>query len=103
MANEQWQRDKEQKRTEREAKQFMRRMAGPIARGEMVQFGEVQAMHIASLALALEALEQLLIERNVLKTDELMELMKALADKKQEQAAAEYAAKTQGTNLIAEA
>lgn len=102
MSSEQWQRDKEQKRLERDAKQFMRRMAGPIARGEVAQFGEAQAMHIASLALAIEALELLLVQRDILKADELMELMKSLSEQKREQAAAATAADSQ-SKLIAEA
>lgn len=102
MSNERWQQEKEQKRMERDARQFMRRMAGPIARGEMVQFGEVQALHIASLALAIEALESLLISKDVLKADELMDLMKSLSAQKAEQAAAAAAADSQ-SKLIAEA
>jgi hypothetical protein len=102
VSNAEWQREKQEKQAERQAKQFMRRMAGPIARGEVAQFGEAQAMHIASLALAIEALEQLLVKRDVLKADELMDLMKSLASQKQEQALAAQAA-SQQSNLIAEA
>lgn len=99
MPNEQWQRDREQKRQERATQQFMRRMSQPIARGEVAQFGEAQAMHIASLALAIEALEQLLIQRDLLQVDELINLMKALAEQKQQQMAA---AQASSNNLIAE-
>lgn len=37
------------------------------------------AMHIGSVAIAVEALEQILIERGVLKDDELMERIKAVS------------------------
>ena len=94
MSSASWNEEKQQKRAERDAKQFMRRMAGPIARGEVAQFGEAQALHIASLALAIEALEQLLVHRDILKADELMELMKALASQKSEQALAAAAAES---------
>lgn len=103
MSSPSWNEEKQQKRAERDAKQFMRRMAGPIARGEVAQFGEAQALHIASLALAIEALEQLLIKRDVLKADELMDLMKALAAEKQEQAVAAAASQQASSNLIQEA
>ena len=94
MSSSTWNEEKQQKRAERDAKQFMRRMAGPIARGEVAQFGEAQALHIASLALAIEALEQLLVQRDILKADELMDLMKALASQKSEQALAAAAAES---------
>jgi hypothetical protein len=94
VSNASWNEEKQQKRAERDAKQFMRRMAGPIARGEVAQFGEAQALHIASLALAIEALEQLLVQRDILKADELMDLMKALASHKSEQALAAAAAES---------
>ena len=94
MSSPSWNEEKQQKRAERDAKQFMRRMAGPIARGEVAQFGEAQALHIASLALAIEALEQLLVQRDILKADELMDLMKALASQKSEQALAAAAAES---------
>lgn len=37
------------------------------------------AMHIGSVALAIEALELLLIEKDILKTDELMEKLKIVS------------------------
>ena len=94
MSSPSWNEEKQQKRAERDAKQFIRRMAQPIARGEVAQFGEAQALHIASLALAIEALEQLLVQRDILKADELMDLMKALASQKSEQAIAAAAAES---------
>lgn len=94
-----WAKDKERKRLERDMLQFNRRMAAPIARGEVFQFGEVQLQHLASLALAIEALEDILVGSGVLEPDELMDRMKFLAEQKA--AVAEAAQATQGQSLIA--
>lgn len=59
-------------------------MAGFKTRTEMKKLNtqhEIQA-NIASVALAIEALEQLLIERHLLKRDELMERCTELAKQK---------------------
>lgn len=98
--NDDWRKEREQKRTERDMRQFARRMASPVARQELFQLGEAQAMHVASLALALEALEDLLVGRGLLDPDELMDCMELLARRKAEQAAA--AAAAQGSGLIAQ-
>jgi hypothetical protein len=90
--NAEWQRDKERKRLERDMRRFERSMATPILRGEALSLGEMQLEHIASLALALETLETLLVERGTLKDGELMERMKVLAAAKREQAEAQVSA-----------
>ena len=98
---DEWQKDKERKKLERDLKQFQQRMSTPIARGEVFQMGEMQVQHIASLALAIEALEAIFIERGTLKEDELMNRMKQLAEQKQEQVDAAAAAAAPGQqNLI---
>lgn len=96
-----WQRDKERKRMERDVVQFQRRMSGPVARGEVYQLGETQMMHLASLALAMEALEDILVGAGVLDRDELMDTMVLMAKRKAEQAEAAQAAAQQPSNLIA--
>ena len=90
----QWKADRDQRRAEREQKQFARRMAGPVARGEVAQFGELQLQHIASLALAIEALEDVLIGNGLLEPDELLGTMKLLAQQKSEVALASQVAGT---------
>lgn len=77
-----WNADRDRKRAEREAKQFARRMASPVARSEVFQFGELQLQHLASLALAIEALEDILVGQGLLEPDELMSAMKTLAQQK---------------------
>jgi hypothetical protein len=87
MNSDEWRKEKEKKRQERDMARFQLRMSTPAARGEVYQLGETQFQHIASLALAIEALEDIFIARGVLKPDELLAKMKALAEKKAEQAA----------------
>lgn len=96
-----WDRDKARKRLERDTAQFMRRMQSPVARGEVYQLGEVQMQHLASLALAMEALEDILVGAGVLDRDELMDCMAILAERKAEQVKAAQAAAQQPSNLIA--
>lgn len=78
----------------------MRRMQSPIARGEVFQFGELQLQHLASLALAIEALEDILVGTGVLDAEELMDTMKLIAARKAEVTAAAQATANQG--LIAQ-
>lgn len=97
-----WEKEKARKRLERDVAQFQRRMAGPVARGEVFQLGEVQMQHLASLALALEALEDILVGEGVLERDELMDTMHVLATRKREQVeAAQAAAASSKPGLIA--
>jgi hypothetical protein len=92
MRSDQWKADRDQKRAEREARQFARRMASPVARGEVAQYGELQLQHIASLALAIEALEDLLVGAGVLDIDELLDTMKLISAHKMDIALAAQAA-----------
>lgn len=95
-----WQREKERKRMQRDVVQFQRRMASPVARGEVYQLGETQMMHLASLALAMEALEDILVGAGVLDRDELMDCMELIAKRKAEQATAEQAVAQQTSNIV---
>ena len=96
-----WKRDRDAKRLQRDVVQFQRRMSSPIARGEVFHLGEVQMQHLASLALAMEALEDLLVGAGVLDRDELMDTMELMAERKREQVEAAQAAAEQKSNLIA--
>ena len=99
-----YQEDRDAARRARDARRFQRVMAAPIARGEAYETQGILSQHIASLALAVEALESLLEDRGVLFDDELMDRMATLAARKREQlqaaAAAEEAA---APSLIVEA
>lgn len=84
-----WQEEREKKRVERDMKRFVRRMSTPVARGEVYQLGELQVQHIASIALALEALEDILVGRGLVERDELLDTMHVIAARKAEVAAAQ--------------
>jgi hypothetical protein len=77
-----WAEDKLRAKAVREQRQFARTMAAPIARGEVAQLEEVQLQHIASLALAIEALDVLLVEKGLFADNEIMDRMKVLAQQK---------------------
>jgi hypothetical protein len=77
-----WATDKLRAKAEREQRQFARAMASPIARGEVAQLGKLHLHHIASLALAMEAIDTLLVEKGLFADNEIMDRMKVLATKK---------------------
>lgn len=64
-------------------------MASPISRGEVSEMEERILSNVMSTAMALEALETLLIQKGVLKDDELMAAVADLLKNKKEQAAAD--------------
>lgn len=78
--------DKQAKRAEREMKRIQRAMATPVTRGETYSLGEATANHIMSIAIALEALEQALVDAGVLNENELMERATVLAQAKRDAA-----------------
>lgn len=80
-----WHKEKERKRAERENVRIQRHMASPVLRAEVFQLGEEHLQHIASLALAIEALEDILIAKKLLVPSELIDKMKVLAEKKAEE------------------
>jgi hypothetical protein len=69
-------------------------MREPISRQEAMAMEDRVLMNVASCAAGLEALEKLLIEKNILKDDDLMTAVKALLEKKTEQAKAADATKS---------
>lgn len=60
-------------------------MASPISRNEAMAMEDRILMNVASCAAGIEALEKLLIEKGILKEDELMTAVKDLLEKKTEQ------------------
>ena len=81
-----YQSEKDAKRAERDMKRLQRAMATPVTRGEVISIGEAQANHVMSIAIGIEALENVLVEAGILYDGELMERAKALAALKHEQA-----------------
>lgn len=98
--NDEWRKDRERKRLERDMKQFQRAMSTPIARGEVLSLGEAQLQHIASIALAIEALEDILIGAGLLHPDQLLDTMQIMAKAKAEQMK-EQAEAQQASSIIA--
>ena len=80
-----WKEEKEQKRQERELKRHMRVMATPVSRGESLNVMMGLQEQVVSLALAVEALDTLLVEKGVLKDNEVLDRMKVIAAAKQQQ------------------
>lgn len=64
-------------------------MASPISRGEVSQMEDRILSNVMSTAMAIEALETLLVQKGVLKDDELMTAVTELLKSKKEQAAAD--------------
>lgn len=90
------------KRAERARREQIRMLASPVSRGELSAVEQEQFNHIASLALAMEVLEEILVARHILKPDELMARMKELAEQKMEQAEAALATQGQAQELLAQ-
>lgn len=95
---EDWTKERDANRAARAAKSFARRMQSPVPRGEVFQLGEAQMQHLASLALAIEALEDILVGRGVLDRDELMDTMYTMAAAKADIAVAAHC--TAGTAQV---
>jgi hypothetical protein len=95
-----WQQEREKAKLERDQRRMARVLAAPIARGESYEQAGLLSQHIASLALAIEALEGLLEDRGILFDDEIMARMKVLAERKREQAQAAAAAVEAAPSLI---
>jgi hypothetical protein len=80
-----WNADRDAKRLARSQEQLRRSLMAPASRAELVNGTEHLLSNVMSVALAVEALELLLIERGLLGPDELMDRIKVLAKQKSEQ------------------
>ena len=63
-------------------------MREPISRGEVSAMEERLVTNVGSTAAAIEALEEILVSKGILKDSELMEAVGALLERKAEQAKA---------------
>jgi len=86
-----WQEERDAKRRERDIKRHMRAMATPISRGESLNVMVGMEGHLTSVALAIEALDNLLVEKGILADNEILDKMKVLAETKRSQMEAEAA------------
>lgn len=84
--------DKTRSRMARDQRRFERIMASPPARGEMLEYQRGLLENVTSVALALEALDRLLIAKGILKDNELLDEIKVLVELKTEQNNAQAAA-----------
>lgn len=89
MGSTQWNAERDAKRQERANKQLQRAMLAPIPRAEMYQRTDQLLQNVSSVAFALEALDLLLVEKGILKENELLDKIKALVESKAAQVAAE--------------
>lgn len=96
-----WEEDKRQKRLERDIKKLNRVMAAPPSRSEVLSGENELRMNIASTAIAVEALELLLVERGILKDNEVLDKMKVLMEEKKMQAQAQAEAAPEPPRIIA--
>lgn len=90
------------KRAERARREQLRVLASPVSHAEMSAVEQAQFNHIASLALAMEVLEEILVDKHILKPDQLMARMKELAEQKMEQAEAALATQGQAQELLSQ-
>jgi len=88
-----WQEERDAKRRERDIKRHMRAMATPVSRGETINVTMSLEQHLTSVALAIEALDTLLVEKGILADNEILDKMKVLAETKRAQMEAEAATK----------
>jgi hypothetical protein len=95
-----WNAERDAKRLARSQEQLRRSLMAPASRAELVNGTEHLLSNVMSVALAVEALELLLIERGVLKTDELMDRIKLLAAEKAEQVNAAVATEDPEPKII---
>ena len=87
-----WQEERDKKRHERDIKRHLRAMSTPVSRGETINVTLGLEQQLASLALAMEALDTLLIAKGVLIDNELLDKMKSLANEKKAAVEAEAVA-----------
>lgn len=96
-----WAKEKEQKRLDRLNRSLQRALAAPPARGEMLSSISTLQQHVTSVAIAIEALEILLMTAGILKENELMEQIESLIKAKAEAAQAAEAAEQKGQVQLA--
>jgi len=95
-----WHEEKAAKRHERDMKKLERALAVPVSRGEAISRENMLLQNVASTAMAVEALESLLVERGILKDNEILDKMAALVKEKVAQVQAEQATEPTPSRII---
>ncbi len=96
-----WQEEKAAKRHERDMKKLERALSVPVSRGEAISRENMLLQNVASTAMAVEALESLLVERGILKDNEILDKMSALVKEKMAQVEAQHATGPSESVIIA--
>jgi hypothetical protein len=79
-----WQEEKATRQRIRNAEKMARLMQIPVPRAESIERDNHLAVNVATIAIGLEAMESLLIEKGVFVADELMGRLEKLAKEKAE-------------------
>ncbi len=95
-----WQEEKAAKRHERDMKKLERALSVPVSRGEAISRENMLLQNVASTAMAVEALESLLVERGILKDNEILDKMADLMKEKMAQVQAEQATEPTDSVII---
>jgi hypothetical protein len=88
------------KRLERDQKMLARALANPITLGQSISRENLLRENIASTAIAIEALETLLVRRGILADNEVLDTMKELMDAKKAQVEAANATEPEPSRII---
>jgi len=94
-----WEQEKAAKRQARRQKAMERVLASPISIGQSLQHNTELLQNVASIAVAVEALESLLVEKGILLDNAVLDRMKVLMEAKKAQVEAERA-QTESKSVI---
>jgi hypothetical protein len=95
-----WDEEKAAKRAARQQKQLERAMASPISIGQSLSQNNQLLENLASVAIAVEAMESLLVEKEILGDNAVLDRMKALMEAKKAQIEAEQAQSQEKSRII---
>jgi hypothetical protein len=96
-----WEQEKAVKRAQRDMKKLQRALAMPVSRDEAISRENMLLQNIASTAIAVEAMETLLVSKGILSDNEVLDAMKALMEQKKAQMSAQQAVEPEESVIIA--
>jgi hypothetical protein len=95
-----WEEEKQAKRAARRQAQMQRVLASPVSLGESLNQNTQLLQNVASVAIAVEALESLLIEKQILTDNAVLDRMEVLIATKKAQMEAESAQESDPPRII---
>jgi hypothetical protein len=95
-----WEQEKEAKRAARRQKAMERVLASPMSIGDSLNQTNQLLENVASVAVAIEAVESLLVEKGILGDDAVLGRMRALMEAKKAQMEAESTQKADPPRII---